>query len=133
MVFGFLVQSLQKNKEPYTCLSSFFTKEGNDNQQEERHQQITALVQNEFSMRQSYEEGMSALAVGGAQQPDTKAASKKYLPFHHLIILNRPIGHLQNRKELYFCLQASCIEKAKLWCGNDMASTYTLHSVRVPA
>ena len=84
MVFGFLVQSLQKNKEPYTCLSSFFTKEGNDNQQEERHQQITALVQNEFSMRQSYEEGMSALAVGGAQQPDTKAASKKYLPFHYL-------------------------------------------------
>lgn len=77
MAWGFLVQSLHKSKEPYTCVSSFYTKEGNDNKQEERQRLITGLVQNEFMIMHHYEEGMATLTATPAGAPPTEKGTVK--------------------------------------------------------
>jgi hypothetical protein len=61
MVFGIILHSLDKEKEPFVCLSVFYNKEGNDNRKKEREQHIVRAVHKDFQFQSQCADSLASL------------------------------------------------------------------------
>jgi hypothetical protein len=61
MVFGFILQSLDKEKEPFVCVSVFYNKEGNDIKKKDREQRIVRAVHKDFQFQSRCADSLTSL------------------------------------------------------------------------
>jgi hypothetical protein len=61
MVFGLILHSLDKEKEPFVCLSVFYNKEGNDSRKKEREQHIVRAVHKDFQFQSQCADSLASL------------------------------------------------------------------------